>query len=368
MSITGLPGQGPVRVGIPVADLTAGLFAAMGIMVALLERETLRQGTGDRDLAAAGADLHAGFPGDALAHRRRSARRRPATIIRPRSRPACSRPPTATSTSRPPGRRCGRRFARRSAFRELDQAIRTTRPARRARRTAMPSTPLMEKETVKNTSAYWVDAFNKAGVPCGPIYSIDQTFADPQVKHLGIAKDVRTQSQKTIRLVGQPVRLSRTPSDDRGAAADARRAHRRDPGRVRLQQGRDRKIARGEDSLSLNARESETRHERDGQDRQGALAQGSRRRLRGVQQSGAAQRDVARHVGRDRPHHGGFRQGRLAALRGAHRRGREGLRVGRGHLALRRGALQRGSGRALQRAPPRRRASRSSPIRSPPSR
>src|SRR6195952_4960555 len=39
MSITGLPGQGPVRVGIPVADLTAGIFAAMGILVALLERE-----------------------------------------------------------------------------------------------------------------------------------------------------------------------------------------------------------------------------------------------------------------------------------------------------------------------------------------
>jgi len=49
-------------------------------------------------------------------------------------------------------------------------------------------------------------------VPCGPIYSIDQTFADEQVKHLGIAKDVRTQNQKTITLVGQPVSLSRTPS------------------------------------------------------------------------------------------------------------------------------------------------------------
>jgi formyl-CoA transferase len=72
---------------------------------------------------------------------------------------------------------------------------------------------LMEKETVKNTSAHWVDMFNKLGVPCGPIYSIDQTFADPQVQHLAIAKDVRTQDQKTITLVGQPVRLSRTPSE-----------------------------------------------------------------------------------------------------------------------------------------------------------
>src|SRR5260221_3159189 len=44
MSITGLPGQGPVRVGIPVADLTAGLFFALGIMTALLERETSKKG------------------------------------------------------------------------------------------------------------------------------------------------------------------------------------------------------------------------------------------------------------------------------------------------------------------------------------
>ena len=44
MSITGLPGQGPVRVGIPVADLTAGIFCAMGILVALLEREQSGEG------------------------------------------------------------------------------------------------------------------------------------------------------------------------------------------------------------------------------------------------------------------------------------------------------------------------------------
>ena len=44
MSITGLPGQGPVRVGIPVADLTAGLFCALGILTALLEREVSGEG------------------------------------------------------------------------------------------------------------------------------------------------------------------------------------------------------------------------------------------------------------------------------------------------------------------------------------
>ena len=67
MSITGLPGQGPVRAGIPIADLSAGMFAAMGIMVALLEREATGEGQWVHDVAAAGADLHARFPGVALA-------------------------------------------------------------------------------------------------------------------------------------------------------------------------------------------------------------------------------------------------------------------------------------------------------------
>ena len=66
MSITGLPGQGPVRVGIPVADLTAGIFCAMGILVALLEREVSGRGPMGAQQPAGGADRHAGFPGGAL--------------------------------------------------------------------------------------------------------------------------------------------------------------------------------------------------------------------------------------------------------------------------------------------------------------
>ena len=63
------------------------------------------------------------------------------------------------------------------------------------------------------TSAEWVELLNAAGVPCGPIYTIDQMFADPQVKHLGIAQPVKVKKgAKTLTLVGQPVSLSRTPS------------------------------------------------------------------------------------------------------------------------------------------------------------
>jgi len=62
------------------------------------------------------------------------------------------------------------------------------------------------------SSAEWVEHFNEAGVPSGPIYSIDKVFADPQVKHLGIAQKVDGKGKRKLTLVGQPISLSRTPS------------------------------------------------------------------------------------------------------------------------------------------------------------
>ena len=69
----------------------------------------------------------------------------------------------------------------------------------------------IEAITVKRPSAEWIERFNEIGVPCGPIYSIDQVFADPQVRHLGIAQAVKD-ARDPLTLVGQPVALSRTPS------------------------------------------------------------------------------------------------------------------------------------------------------------
>jgi len=69
----------------------------------------------------------------------------------------------------------------------------------------------IDRHTAKRASADWVERLNEAGVPCGPIYSIDQAFADPQVEHLGIAQPVR-KNGKAMELVRQPFALSRTPS------------------------------------------------------------------------------------------------------------------------------------------------------------
>ncbi len=65
--------------------------------------------------------------------------------------------------------------------------------------------------TVKRPSAEWIEEMAEAGVPCGPIYSIDQTFADPQVEHLGIAYPMTHPELGTISVVGQAVHLTRTP-------------------------------------------------------------------------------------------------------------------------------------------------------------
>jgi crotonobetainyl-CoA:carnitine CoA-transferase CaiB-like acyl-CoA transferase len=211
MSITGLPGQGPVRVGIPVADLCAGLFAAMGIMVALLEREQSGKGQAI-DTSLLQAQI---FMLDFQATRWLTGNEVPPQ--------AGNNHPTSIPTGvfktsdgyiniAAAGQKMWEKVCETLGIAQyISHADYKTGALRSKNRDAVNA--LMEQETLKNTSVYWVDAFNKAGVPCGPIYSVDQTFADAQVKHLAIARDVRTQDQKTITLVGQPVRLSRTPSD-----------------------------------------------------------------------------------------------------------------------------------------------------------
>ena len=74
--------------------------------------------------------------------------------------------------------------------------------------------------TVKRTSQQWVASMNEAGVPCGPIYSIDQTFADEQVTHLKMTAEIEHATLGRQRLVRQPVNLSRTPASVRRATPD----------------------------------------------------------------------------------------------------------------------------------------------------
>jgi crotonobetainyl-CoA:carnitine CoA-transferase CaiB-like acyl-CoA transferase len=71
---------------------------------------------------------------------------------------------------------------------------------------------LLAEVTRAQPSAYWIDLLNEVGVPCGPINTIDQVFADPQIRHLGMAQPVRSHERGDTELVGQPIVMSRTPS------------------------------------------------------------------------------------------------------------------------------------------------------------
>jgi crotonobetainyl-CoA:carnitine CoA-transferase CaiB-like acyl-CoA transferase len=210
MSITGAPGEGPMRVGIPVADLTAGLFCAMGILTALLEREVSGEGQWvqtsllqaqifmldfqaarwlmDKDVAKQAGNNH------------------PTSIPTGVFKTSDGYINIATAGGRT-WERCAAAIGAPELVSHPDYA---TAPARSKNRDALNAE--INKRTATKSTEYWVETLNAAGVPCGPIYSIDQVFADAQVQHLGMAQDVPNAEGRYIRLVGQPVKLSRTPS------------------------------------------------------------------------------------------------------------------------------------------------------------
>ena len=107
----------------------------------------------------------------------------------------------------------------------------------------------MEKHTVKRTSAEWIELLNEAGVPCGPIYSIDEVYADPQVEHLGMAAPVKTKDKSKLRMARQPMSLSRTPSKLVAPPPDTGRAHQRGAQGVRIQRQGHRGAAQGQRDL-----------------------------------------------------------------------------------------------------------------------
>jgi len=205
MSITGLPGQGPVRVGIPIADLCAGIFCAWGIAMAIIEREKSGQGQWVQS-SLLQAQL---FMLDFQAARwlmkgevaKQAGNNHPTSI------------PTGVYRTRDgymnlaaSGHRIWLRLCNEIGAPELaSHPDYATGAARSDNRDALHAE--LERRFLERDTADWVETLNRAGVPSGPIYSIDQAFADPQVRHLGIAE---TLDDTTY--LGQPVTLSRTPS------------------------------------------------------------------------------------------------------------------------------------------------------------
>ncbi len=210
MSVTGLPGQGPMRVGIPIADLSAGLLTSLGIMVALLEREKSKKGQHVTSSLLQAEIFMLDFQAARYLVQGEVAKQ--AGNNHPTSAPTgVYKTDDGYINIATAGQTIWKRFCEVLGAPELvknpDYIDGATRSKNRD-----PLDVEINKRLVGKTSSEWVEIMNEAGVPCGPIYNIDQMFADPQVKHLGIAQSVTKKDKSKMYLVGQGVTLSRTPS------------------------------------------------------------------------------------------------------------------------------------------------------------
>ena len=210
MSVTGLPGEGPIRVGIPIADLCAGIFAAQGILVALLERERSVKGlwlhTSLLESMVYLLDFQTArflIDGEVASH----AVNFHHTSI-----------PTGVYKARDGymniavfGSKIWERFCHILGAPEwIDDPRYHDKPSRSVHRDSLNAEINLRLAT--QDRAHWVEKFNAGGVACGLISDMREVFAEPQIAHLGMVKEVVSERLGPQRLVGQPVQLERTPS------------------------------------------------------------------------------------------------------------------------------------------------------------
>ncbi len=209
MSLTGDVGQDPVMVGVPQADMVAGMFAAFAIAAALFARER----TGD------GQVVDATMLGGQVALLSRQAARffADGTVPRPEGNVHASIVPYQTFRASDGHVNIGvannALFERFCRALDLDELLSDPRfadnPARVAHRKEI--VPIIEKRLSTLSKGEVVRRLREANVPVGPINSLDEVFADPVVRHLGLIAEVDHPTAGRVRAPGIPVRLSGTP-------------------------------------------------------------------------------------------------------------------------------------------------------------
>jgi len=224
MSVTGLPGTGPVRAGIPVSDLAAGLYLAIGVLVALHDRQ--RTGTGRwvrtslleamiamMDFQAARWTVDREVPGQA-------GNDHPTIAAM-----GCFRTADGHVNIGAASGHLLRAFATAIGLPRLPDDDRFDSPEKRYANRAELNEIITGRMLARPT-ADWVAVLNAAGVPCGPVYQLDEVFGDPQVEHLGMTSTVRHPTIGPLAIVRNAVQMTggpdtvRTPSPEPGEHAD----------------------------------------------------------------------------------------------------------------------------------------------------
>ncbi|HYF58773.1 MAG TPA: CoA transferase [Burkholderiaceae bacterium] len=210
MSVTGTEASGPMRAGIAVADSSTGLYAAIGILVALAEREKSGQGQW----------VHASLLHAQVAMMDFQVARflnegdvpRPAGNDHPTSAPmglfhASDGSFNVGASGEGTWQRLCRVIGRPEWIDDPEYARESLRVRHRARLNAE-----LDAVFAGDTVASWVERLNDAGVPCGPVYTVPQLVEDPQIRHLGVVERTTTRDGVPVSVISQPVRLSRTPA------------------------------------------------------------------------------------------------------------------------------------------------------------
>ena len=219
MSVTGLPGQGPVRAGVAISDIAAGLYLTIGVMTALVEREKTGQGRWVKtsllqsmiamlDFQAARWLTERVVPGQEGNHH-------PTGV------------PMGTFATADGHVNVG--APSNSLFKALCKIIGhedwigddrfSSLEARYTNREFLRAE--IERVFKTEPSAAWVERLNAAGIPCGPVYRIDEMFADPQVQHIKMSHKISSPSLGALELVAQPINIADVSFDIRSTAPEA---------------------------------------------------------------------------------------------------------------------------------------------------
>ncbi len=218
MSVTGLPGGGPVRAGIPVADLAAGLHLAAGVLVALHDRD--RTGTGRwvqtslldsviamMDFQAARWTIDREVPPQAGNHH-------------PMSVPmGCFESADGHVNIAGAGGRLLDSLCQVIGLPGIPEDPRFDSPAKRSANRGELNALIAERLRTR-TTAEWVAALNEAGVPCGPVYRMDEVSADPQVEHLAMTEPVQHPALGRLDILRNAVRMTGAPGTVRAPSPD----------------------------------------------------------------------------------------------------------------------------------------------------
>ncbi|MBN9090361.1 MAG: CoA transferase [Reyranella sp.] len=209
MSITGEPGRGPMRVGIPICDLTAGLLLAQAITLALYNRERTKKGQWVHTSLIEAQIFMLDF--QAARWLMKGEVPKQAGNDHPTSIPTGVFPTSdgyinIAASGQHMFKRCAEALG---APQLIEHPEHATPGLRSQNRKALNER--ISEVTKTNTSDHWIAALNKAGVPSGPINTIDRTFAEPQVQHLGIARGIKHPKLGEIKVVGNPINLTASP-------------------------------------------------------------------------------------------------------------------------------------------------------------